>query len=177
MKRLFFIQIVALAFVALGFTACANVAREVYTPEQSQNYGFNVADDSVLKNPSSDKARVYVMRKWKYQGWAITSLNYYYQYEPKLDTQNKLIIEKDGYIDNVMGKLSNGVKFYKDFDTDKSLLIIAGGGGWTAQTYVVFTPQAGKIYCINGIYGIINGFIDKEKCEKLYLKTKPKELH
>lgn len=176
MKRLVSIQLVALAFMALGFTACGPTAvRDIYTYEQSQSYGFNVADDSALKNPPSDKARVYVMRAWKFASGAI-SINYYYQYEPKLDAQNKLIVEKDAYINNLMGKLSNGIKFYKDFDIGKSLLIVAGGG-WSAKTYIVFTPEAGKIYCINGIYGIINGFINKKQCEKLYLKTKPKVLH
>lgn len=175
MKRLFSVQIVALALVVLGFTACgANVAREIYTPEQSQNYGFNVADDSALKNPPSDKARVYVMREWEQDN--IFPFKYYYQYEPKLNAKNKLVIEKSAYINNLMGKLSNGANFYKDFDTGKSLLITAGGG-WSTKTYIVFTPQAGKIYCINGKSGTIQGFVNQEQCEKLYLKTKPTTLH
>ena len=170
-----FVVAIFMAFVAFGFTACANVAREVYTPEQSENYGFNVSGESVLKNPPENKARVYIMRESKFAGSAI-SPNHYYQYEPKLDATNKLIIEKQAYINNVIGKLSNGLKIYKDFDTGKPLLIVAGGG-WYAKTYIVFTPQAGKIYCINGKMGIINGFFNKEQCETLYLKTKPKELY
>lgn len=180
MRRYVLPQSVALVlFIALGFTACS-VNTAVYTPEQSHSYGFNGDEKSVLKNPPSDKARVYVLRENAFKG-AVISYNIFYQYEPKTDASNKLIVEKDAYKNNIMGKLSRGLKFYKDFDTDKSLLLIAG---IETNSYVIFTPQQNKIYCLEGTieYGALVGrpnlkFVDKTRCETLYLKTKPKELH
>lgn len=180
MKRYIILQsVILMLFITLGFTACS-VNTAVYTPEQSHSYGFNVDEKGVLKNPPSDKARIYIMRENAFKG-AMISYNIFYQYEPKTDTSNKLIVEKDAYKNNIMGNLSRGLKFYRDFDADKPLLLIAGT---ETKSYVIFTPQQSKIYCLEGTIemgawvGRPNlNFVDKTRCETLYLKTKPKELH
>ena len=170
------------AFVAFGFTACSfpkEPNQVVYAPEHSV-HSFSVANNSVLRNPPENKARIYALRESRFAGSGI-SYNIFYQYEPRLDSANKLIVEKAAYKDNTMGMLKSGTKFYKDFEVGKPLLLIAGT---ERNSYLIFTPKENQIYCIEGTIEAGNWagrpnlkFIDKARCETLYLKTKPKELY
>ena len=142
-----FVVAIFMAFVAFSFTACVTRPNQVvYTPEQSESFGFNVDEGSNLSNPPENKARVYAIRRRGFNAWGL-SFYMYYQYEPKLNAKNRLIVEKDIFQQNIAGYFSNGSHFYMDFNTDKPLLLIAGR---ESLSYIVFTPKAGKIYCIEG---------------------------
>ena len=168
-----FVVAIFTAFVAFGFTACVTRPNQVvYTPEQN-NYGFNVDEGSNLANPPENKARVYAIRRGGAYGFAVF-YNMYYQYEPKLNAKNKLIVEKDIFQQNLVGGFSNGARFFMDFDAGKPLLLIAGA---ESLSYIVFTPKSGKIYCVEGqpkmgwwLARFNIKFIDKRRCQKIWSK-------
>lgn len=168
-------HLLLLSFFAFVFVACSAVQQDlIYTSEQSKNYGFTVSADSKLQNPPAKKARVYIIRRVNVWGDGINSAigaNVYYQYNPeivKVASVETPMLERDKYIGNSIGYLSSGARLQKDFDGGKSLLLI------TSETNIVFTPEAGKIYCVErqkskaskGVFRLI----DKARCEKIYAK-------
>lgn len=165
-------------FVAVFFVACGSggkLNQFVYTLEQSKERGFNVSQDSVLKNPPAGKTRIYAIREAEFMGRGI-SYNLFYQYNPNLDAQNRLMIERDFYKDNVIGYLKNGTRHFKDLEAGKPLLLLAGKE--SIHSYIVFIPEADKIYCIqakghnSGFFYLNLNFVGRTTCEMLYKKTK-----
>lgn len=165
-----------LAFAAF-FAACASTQKlnqTVLNPEQSAKKGFVVEDESVLKSPSAGKARIYIVRQSQEDGKDI-AYPLFFQYEPVLDEQDILEVDEDiDSEENTIGELKNGTRYSKDLDAGKQLLLITGKEG--LQSYLVFTPEADKIYCIEAsVYNesklhdtLTLDFIDKKKCETLY---------
>ena len=122
----------------------------------------------------------------------------FYQYDPTMDENNKPINEKDKYEDNLIGLLTRkGSIFVRDFEPNRVLMfkknskmdfgywfLMTGVSLWsTAHTlaeddmdrksYWLFTPEAGKVYCImpiilrNTAVSKDEYFLNKESCEKL----------
>ena len=156
-----------------------NSNQRLYNEKESQNLGFEVSQNSILNNPPAKKARIYVMRKKEYVGANVT-YELYYQYNPKISPnikgQNEAFIDKNIYKYNIFGKLANKSKFFMDFEVGKPLLLLSK---LETHSYVVFTPQAGRIYCVQGsiILGLNNArpnleFISKDQCERLYKEIK-----
>ena len=151
--------------------------QRLYSKSESDKFGFEVSENSVLQNPPAGKARIYALRTKEYIG-ASVSYELYYQYNPTISVnikgQSEPLIDKNAYERNVVGKFSNESKFFKDFDAGKALLLLS-----TLEThsYIVFTPKAGRIYCVKGsiILGLNKArpnleFIGKDECETLYKK-------
>lgn len=194
-------NLLLLGFVAFVLTACGDKQIMVVSPEESATLGFNVEGESVLENPPADKARIYVVRESKVMGSApfqvyylYTSTNTYYKDEKgefrMKDEVRKDIAKKSQ--NNFMGLLSNGAKLWQDFEADKPLLfkVALKKNFFNTPLYayfyydkyevafLVFTPQAGKIYCLEpikvqgltyfDIYSNKNLFLDRQSCEKFF---------
>ena len=115
----------------------------------------------------------------------------FYQYDPTMDENNKPINEKDKYKDNLIGLLTRkGSIFVRDFEPNRVLMFKknskmdfaywAGFSFFTLaedemdrKSYWLFTPEAGKVYCImpiilrNTAVSKDEYFLNKESCEKL----------
>ena len=118
------IQILGIVFVAFIFVACntytPRVVEATYTLDESAKFGFNFAEDSDIKNPPIDKARVFIVRERKSIG---RPYYIFYQYDPTMDENNKPINEKDKYKDNLIGLLTRkGSVFVRDFEPNRVLM-------------------------------------------------------
>ena len=162
--------------LALVFAACASSERLnqlVLSPEQSSKKGFTAEQGSTLKNPASGKTRIYAIRQNAEQGKDI-AYPLYYQYEPTIENGELTIEELDE--NATIGVLKNGTSYSRDLDAGKPLLLFTGKDSFTS--YVVFTPEADKIYCVrasvqneSGLYDNLNlELVDKKRCEKLFGK-------
>lgn len=172
MKKFF--HFLVLGFLALLFTACSPT-RVVYTPEQSAKFAFNVSESSALQNPAADKARIYALRASSFKG-VLINYSLYYQYNPNINAQNQWVNEQSVYMNEIkqnnFGLMSSGTGYVKDFEPGKPLLLI---GSTETYSYIVFTPEAGKIYCVEGSlkFGWWAGrpnvnLINQARCESLY---------
>lgn len=194
-------NLLLLGFVAFVLTACGDKQIMVVSPEESATLGFNVEGESVLENPPADKARIYILRESSFVGSAGSYPIYYLYNSPNTykDEEGKFRI-KDEVLDevlesiakksqsNFMGRLFNGGKLWQDFEADKPLLFRVSLDKnffntpiwgpfvkeWNAF-YLVFTPQLGKIYCLEPIKHIFARrysskviFLDRQACEALF---------
>lgn len=175
-------KIVKITLLVSAFGGILNSAellqanQKLYTNAQSAEFGFVELDEKgILHNPPSQKARIYVVRGKEFVG-AKVDYEVLYQYEPNITPnikgQNEPIIDENALKNNILCTIHNASKCFKDFEADKTLLLFAG---LETNSYIVFTPQAGRIYCIQGsvILGLNQArpnltLIDKASCERLY---------
>ena len=151
-----------------------------YTSEQSDKFAFESSDENdILQNPPPNKARIYGVRSKDYIGEKVDYV-VFYQYEPIIEPnikgQNEPIMEAKSYQGNIFGKFINASKFYKDFDANKLLILFSE---LETNSYLIFTPKAGKIYCVQGtiILGLHKArpnlnLIDKASCKRIYEELK-----
>ena len=166
---------ILLGFSLAFFTACIPASTPntiTYTLEQSENLGFNVPENSVLENPPSNKIRIYGLREHIIRHIGV-SYDLYFQYNPSINSLNYLKAKKYELL-NFIGSFTNGAKFFDDLDADKPIMLMSMT---EKPSYLNFTPQAGRIYCVKGGVGVGNfgarpnlEFLGKETCEKLYEK-------
>lgn len=155
-------------FFILTFSACA-VNRQFASSEKSQNLGFKSDGSYVLSDPPKDRARIYFYRNnskiGAYLGYTIRI-----EYEPKLDSNNTPKYEN--YQDS-LGYLATSKTFFADIYAGRQVAIMAKT---ESMSYIVFTPMAGKIYCIKG--DMKNGFtmprpniafVPKRVCEDAWI--------
>ena len=147
----------------------------IYSQMQSEEFGFVAGKNEPLQNPPPNKVRIYGVRSRDFIGEK-ASYEAFYQYEPQIEPnikgQIEPVISQSAYIGNIFGKFSNASKFYKDFEAGKPLLLLAE---LETNSYIVFTPSAGRIYCVQGaiILGLHKArpnlkLINKAQCERIY---------
>lgn len=164
--------IFGIAISAIFMSACAPMPNQlVYTPQDSAYIGFNVDGNSRLSNPPKDRARIYFGRASSFIGVAI-SYKAYFAYNPQAAFGGYLV-NKD-MAQGSFGELSSGAKFVADVGVGAPLVVF---GNTEEISYLVFTPMAGRVYCIEGevIAGNFIGrpnlkFVDRVRCEKLFEK-------
>lgn len=160
---------IILCFIIAGnFTACA-VNKQRLNEAQSDFIAFNADGSFILSDPPSDKARIYFYRDngkvGAYLGYTIRII-----YAPRLNANS--VPNYDDYQDS-LGYLASGKTFFADIYAGHQVAIMAKTG---AMSYIVFTPQKGKIYCIKG--DMKNGlmmpspnivFVSKNVCEDAWI--------
>ena len=158
---------------AIFMSACAPMPNQlVYSPQDSAYLGFNVDGASRLSNPPSDRARIYFGRASSFVGVAI-SYKAYFAYNPPANGYGGYRIHKD-MAQGSFGELSSGARFVADVGVGAPLVIF---GNTEEISYLIFTPMAGRVYCIEGevIMGNFIGrpnikFVDRMRCEVLFKK-------
>lgn len=159
--------------LAMYLSACAPMPNQLsYSTQDSEYLGFTVSGGSVLSNPPRDRARIYFGRKPSFIGVAI-SYKVHFAYNPPANGFGSYRVYKE-MAQGDFGTLSSGAKFVADVGAGVPLAVFAS----TEETsYIVFTPLAGRIYCIEGevIAGNFIGrpnlhFADKVRCEALFRK-------
>lgn len=158
---------------AFFMSACAPMPNQlVYGAQDSAYLGFNIEGNSRLSNPPSDRARIYFGRASSFIGVAI-SYKAYFAYNPPANGFGGYRISKD-MAQGSFGELSSGAKFVADVGGSTPLVVF---GNTEEISYLVFTPTAGRVYCIEGevIAGNFIGrpnlkFVDRMRCEVLFGK-------
>lgn len=153
-------SMIALAFFALVFSACAATPNHlVYNQKQSTSLGFNVDENSVLKNPTQDQIRVYAV--------SFGFINFDLYANEATELQGDTLINLGAF------RLFSG-DFSKNLSVEenKPLALVTSSTDFGQYSFLYFTPTRGKIYCVAG--EIINGawvgrpnisFLTKEECE------------
>lgn len=145
----------------------------IYNAAQSVDFGFT---SELLTPPSAGKARIYALRANEYIGAKVV-FELFYQVEPEISVnlrgECEPKLDKNAFSENKFGTLRNNSFIYKDFDAAKPLLIISQ---MESESYIVFTPSAGKIYCVQNavILGLHNArpnlkLVEKALCEEIFL--------
>ncbi len=127
------------------FSGCASINQLHYSPQESQQLGFTVSGQSALENPPPDRARIYFGRKGSLFGLAIV-YKAYFAYNPPYDKYDQVRVSK-AIAQGDFGTLSSGARFVADVGVGVPLAIFAHT---EATSYLVFTPMAGRVYCIEG---------------------------
>lgn len=147
---------------------CGCTSRNVLTKEQSANFGFYVNGSSVLASPQSNIARIYIMRPNISFGAKI-SYTLAMEYDATLNEGGSVVYDNHA---DALGFLVRGSIFYVDVLPNKPIAIAART---TGSSYVVFTPEASKVYCLVG--AVTDGFplpqpniklVGRATCEELY---------
>lgn len=166
------VVIVVVALCGLYFSGCTSVNQLYYSPQISESLGFTVQGNSVLENPPPDRARIYFGRKGSFFGVAVV-YKAYFAYNPPTDNKGRIRVTKS-MAEGDFGTLASGSRFVADVGVGTPLAIFSS----TEETsYLVFTPMAGRVYCVEGevVSGAFVGrpqlsFVDRMRCEALFRK-------
>lgn len=149
--------------VVVMFTGCATHLK--YDP--NKDYGFVVPQKEMgLENPPPNKARIYGFRYETFVGFAV-------RHNVTIHT---LAQANNGFREGYFFGFSRpGVAFYLDIIPNGEPLFISGRT--EARKNISFTPQAGKIYCVEMSFkmGFVIGvpkfmFVEKERCGEFVSK-------
>lgn len=129
----------SLIFLCFFCVGCA-VNKQILNQKASELAGFSADGSFVLSDPPKDRARIYFYRDnssiGAYLGFSIRII-----YEPRLKNGAP---KYDDYVDS-LGYLASGRTFFADIYAGRQVAIMAKT---MAMSFIVFTPQKGKIYCI-----------------------------
>lgn len=153
--------------VLLFLVGCSQT-RQVLSPQQSVSLGFNVDSSSVLKNPQTNVARIYIFRSSSLLG---ARARYTLSMEWNANLSDNGGIKQANYQDS-LGFMTRGTIFYVDVLPNVPIALSART---ESSSYVYFTPQASKIYCLHT--GTTQGFfinrpdlklLNRSQCEQIY---------
>lgn len=171
---IFFTVIIILSIV-LG---CAK--KPIYS--DFDNYGFNVDNDSVYKNPPADKARIYAFRAKGFVGGAIKyyiSVHYNgLKCAEKNQFDRNLEVEYINKCDDVYGDSDRFAFLNMSESSFAAYSDIAAGGRVTifgrleSDKTIEFNPAPGKIYCLESnvpFSGKVPQFsiVPKSRCDEI----------